>query len=158
MIPGVQQIASALARAWVRLYTRGMPADLREARRAEIAADLWEHQHDAREKGVPQATVAVEILLRTVVGIRDDTGWCFEAVRARRGVANQGRIGTMISIKQIRWMGFCAVLSSAIWMGLTIVLTVFENAGRVYTSETGWFLGGWPGTRSCSLWPFCCRA
>ena len=48
----------------------------------------------------------------------------------------------MISQKQMRWMGFCAVLSGAIWMALSIVLTVFEKAGRVYTSETGWHYGG----------------
>ena len=30
----------ALARAWVRIYTRGLSAALRDARRAEIACDL----------------------------------------------------------------------------------------------------------------------
>jgi hypothetical protein len=30
-----------IVRAWVRLYTLGLPADLKDARRDEINADLW---------------------------------------------------------------------------------------------------------------------
>ena len=130
MIPGVQEIASALARAWVRLYTRRMPPDLRELRRAEIDADLWEQQRDAREGGVPQATVAVETLLRTVIGIPDDVGWCFEATSARRAAAIEGRIGTMaISVRQTRWMGLCGLLGGALWAGSSFVEVPLGNFG-----------------------------
>ncbi len=143
MIRKLQDIAPAFARAWLRLYTSGMPADLRDARHADVNTDLWEHQQDAQGDGASPVAIAAEVLLRTLVGVPDDLGWRREAASARRGVANQGRIGTiMVSMGQIRWMGFCAVLSVAIWMGLSLVLTIFEEIGRVYTSETGWHYGG----------------
>ena len=51
-----------------------------------------------------------------------------------------------ISMKQIRWMGFCAVFGGAIWMGLGIVFAVFEDIGRVYGSDgTGFIYGGLAG-------------
>jgi len=34
--------AAAAVRLWTRLYTSGLPVDVRHARRAEIASDLWE--------------------------------------------------------------------------------------------------------------------
>ena len=39
---GLQEIAPALTRAWVEWYTNGMPAELRDVRRAEVDSDLWE--------------------------------------------------------------------------------------------------------------------
>ena len=52
----------------------------------------------------------------------------------------------MISMKQTRWMGVCAVLGGATWMGLSIVLTVFDDMGRVYGSDgTGYIYGGMAG-------------
>ena len=47
-----------------------------------------------------------------------------------------------ISVKQIRWMGLCAVLSGALYSGGGLTLSRFENPGRVYTSDTSWHLGG----------------
>ena len=38
--------AAALARAWTQAYTRGLPAEERDRRRAEIDSDLWELMHD----------------------------------------------------------------------------------------------------------------
>ena len=115
MIRKLQDIAPAFARAWLRLYTSGMPADLRDARHADVNTDLWEHQQDAQGDGPSPVAIAAEVLLRTLVGVPDDLGWRREAANARRGVANQGRIGTtMVSMGQIRWMGFCAVLRTLI--------------------------------------------
>ena len=39
-------LAITVTRWWTRVYTLGLPADLREARRAEIESDLWESLHD----------------------------------------------------------------------------------------------------------------
>ena len=62
------QVAVALTRWWTRLYTLGLPADVRSARCAEIESDLWESLHDP---DVPHP----EILPRLAGGIVDDVCW-----------------------------------------------------------------------------------
>ena len=147
MMSGLENIAPALARTWVYLYTDGMPSDLREARRAEIDADLWEHQQDARDRGKRRMIVAAEILLRTVLGIPDDLGWRLDEIKARRGAAIEGRVSPMTaSAKQIRWMGLCALLGGALMAGGNLVDVVLGHPGRVYTSESSWHLAGRAGT------------
>jgi hypothetical protein len=59
--------AAGMARWWTRVYTAGLPADLREARRAEVESDLWESVSD----GAPSR----HILARLVLGIVDDVSW-----------------------------------------------------------------------------------
>ena len=122
MIRRLQDIAPACARAWLRLYTSGMPADLRDARHADVNTDLWEHQHDAYGEGASRVAIAAEILLRTLVGVPDDLGWRREAMPARHGAVIEGRIGTVaISSGQMRWMGLCALLSGALMVGTRLV-------------------------------------
>ena len=58
----------ALTRWWTRVYTLGLPGDVREARCAEIESDLWESLHD------PEA-VHAQILPRLAGGIVDDVCW-----------------------------------------------------------------------------------
>ena len=36
-----ERLPIRLAHSWVTLYTRGLPAGRRDARRAEITSDLW---------------------------------------------------------------------------------------------------------------------
>lgn len=117
------RIAAALTRAWVRLYTIRMPVDLRETRRAEIDADLWDHEKDAQEDGVPRVIFEVEILLRAVLGVPDDVSWRFEAIRARRAASLEGRIPMMaLSVRQIRWMGLCGLLGGILWAGNALTM------------------------------------
>ena len=42
---------AGLVHAWVDLYTRGLPADARAARRDEIADDLWCEHAEAEASG-----------------------------------------------------------------------------------------------------------
>lgn len=75
-----------LAQSWVALYTRGLPSDLRDARRAEIASDLWEH----RNHGSPNESggMASGIVGRVVAGVPADISWRVEEQRfARKGGA-----------------------------------------------------------------------
>ncbi len=46
-----------LVRGWVRLYTAGLPADVRDGRREEIDADLWEHAREAALIASPTSTL-----------------------------------------------------------------------------------------------------
>ncbi len=86
------RIAVNVARTWVRLYTSRMPTELRVTRRAEIDADLWDHDKDAQEDGVPPLVTAMEIFLRTCLGVLDDLSWCFEARQPGRGASRKERM------------------------------------------------------------------
>ena len=59
--------AAGMARWWTRVYTAGLPDDLRDARRAEVESDLWESVAD----GAPSR----HILARLVLGVVDDLTW-----------------------------------------------------------------------------------
>jgi len=76
-------LASAIliVRAWTRLYTSGMAPAIRDARRAEIDSDLWEFHEDARRRGGTPALIAVHMLLRLVLGVRNDLFWRAEHAR-----------------------------------------------------------------------------
>jgi hypothetical protein len=63
----------------VALYTRGLPADVRDARRAEIDSDLWEQRHLATEMREPPLGTAAEILARTALGMLSDITWRVQA-------------------------------------------------------------------------------
>jgi TonB family protein len=65
--------AIALVRAWTRIYTAGLPIAVREARREEIAVDVWESVHDPDRD--PQRKLALRIALRLLLGIPDDLRW-----------------------------------------------------------------------------------
>jgi hypothetical protein len=67
--------AAALVRGWVGLYTRGLPAEVRDARRAEIESDLWSQTEEAEYLGQGASSVEIEMLARLVLGIPADIGW-----------------------------------------------------------------------------------
>ncbi|MDP2955028.1 MAG: hypothetical protein Q8N53_01290, partial [Longimicrobiales bacterium] len=119
------RIAAELTRAWVRLYTIAMPADLRETRRAEIDADLWDHEQDAHENGEGPAIFAREVLLRAFLGVPDDLSWRFEAIQLRRALSPEGRIPMMaLSERRIRWMGLGGLLGGLLWAGNALMKPV----------------------------------
>jgi len=68
-------------RAWTRLYTAGMDPGARDARRAEIDSDLWEFHEDARRAGATPMLIAMHMLLRLVLGVRNDLFWRAEHAR-----------------------------------------------------------------------------
>ena len=65
--------AVRVARLWTRVYTLGMPAELRAARLTEIESDLWECQHDPGRPARP-----AEMIARVLLGIPDDILWRME--------------------------------------------------------------------------------
>ncbi len=86
--------AIRLASWWVRLYTRGMPRVIADARRAEFESDLWECLHDDG-RGDGSAARSMEILGRLVRGVPSDLAWWFEEWRsARRTRAYNWRTAT----------------------------------------------------------------
>ena len=122
------RIAENVARTWVHLYTSRMPPELRMTRRAEIDSDLWDHGKDAQEDGVSPRVTALEILLRTCLGVLDDLSWCFEARQPGRGASRNGRRSTMeFSARQTRWMGISSIAGGAIVMLMFGVVPTLQS-------------------------------
>jgi hypothetical protein len=87
-----------------------MPVEVRMARRAEVASDLWDHREDGIEQGVPALVVASHMLLRTCAGVLDDLMWCYEV----RDPTQRPRRFTMeLSPRQARWTGILSVAGVA---------------------------------------------
>ena len=74
----VIDIVVALTETWVRAYTAGLPGLLRDARRAELASDLFEHRRAAVALGRP---FAAELAWRWLAGIPADLLWRVEHAR-----------------------------------------------------------------------------
>jgi hypothetical protein len=101
-------LALALARAWVALYTRGVSAAARDARRAEIACDLWEQRHDQRADGRPAPLIAADVLGRVIRGAPSDLAWRVE--HRRRGAASRRLRHAGAVARAHRWTVFPAVV------------------------------------------------
>jgi hypothetical protein len=68
--------AASLVRSWTWLYTCGLPAAVRDARRAEIESDLWEFFHDPDRAAAVSSTA--HLVVRLLRGVPDDVSWCAE--------------------------------------------------------------------------------
>ena len=73
--------SAGLVRSWVSLYTRGLPAEVRQNRRDEIDDDLWCQAQEASESGRADRSLAGEVLARFVLGIPADLSWRAEQTR-----------------------------------------------------------------------------
>ena len=70
------RFAKACVRVWTWLYTCGLPASERSARRSEIESDLWEFECDLDADHPFGPTL--HLLLRLLLGIPDDLSWRVE--------------------------------------------------------------------------------
>jgi hypothetical protein len=68
---------AAIVRGWVDLYTRGLPADERAARRDEIDDDLWCEHAEAAGAGRSARSLDTDLALRLMLGIPSDISWRF---------------------------------------------------------------------------------
>jgi hypothetical protein len=64
-----------LVRGWVNVYTRGLPAELRDARRDEVDDDLWCEHEEAAAIGRSRRSLDVDLGLRLVFGVPADISW-----------------------------------------------------------------------------------
>jgi hypothetical protein len=70
--------AARFVRRWVVLYTRGLPAEIRQERRDEIEDDLWSQEREAAGSARTDLSLAGEIVIRLVFGIPADLSWRME--------------------------------------------------------------------------------
>jgi hypothetical protein len=100
------RLAARTVRGWTRLYTWRLERPVREARRAEIESDLWEHLN--AEQG--DRTLPLEIVNRLVLGIPDDLRWRIEHVSSHP--LSVGRA--------IAWSVGSIAVVACLWVGLTM--------------------------------------
>jgi hypothetical protein len=87
--------AASVARWWTRVYTAGLPADLRDARRAEVESDLWESLAD----GAPSR----QILARVALGLADDLTWSLTFMDHSTRATATWSIGTLF-VLVLSWL------------------------------------------------------
>jgi hypothetical protein len=150
-----------LVTLWTHLYTIGLPAAVRDARRDEIASDLWEHWQDADAACASPVTVAAVTIARLVLGMPADLSW-------RVATSRQTGPSQAPSLPRMHTRPTSASIASALWslafwadhlalrLGRIISPAVFDDA-----SCTGWVaLGpsiapshGWPVQQPVLPWP-----
>jgi hypothetical protein len=105
--------AAGWVRRWVALYTRGLPAEIRQDRRDEIDDDLWCQLRDA---GAPARgeSLTGEIVARLLLGMPADVSWRLEQRHGarkypapeRHPTKGTGAIAVMAIVGGIGWAIF----------------------------------------------------
>jgi hypothetical protein len=129
-------LVTSIVRIWVRLYTVGLEATVRERIRQEVEADLWEQMGSNNTSG-RSMTEAVTIFLRWILGIPADvmrmieelsSGGLSMATRKVLGVVARRKLWLILLI-------VAGVSLSFIFLGITtlivgiIIITI--QPGRV---------------------------
>ena len=110
----------SLVRAWVQLYTTGLPPALRAARREEIDADLWEQTREAAVLGGAPSEVRRQVLLRLLLGMPADVSWRVAQMGTRKRDHQTTGTGELkvSSPNWIRGSGLAAIMGGALWAGM----------------------------------------
>jgi hypothetical protein len=114
---------AAVIRGWVDLYTRGLPADARSARRDEIDDDLWCEHAEAAAAGRSARSLDADLALRLLFGIPSDISWRL-AYRRAPTPASLDRSG----IGFARVISIVSMIGGAAWATWTIVSVVGGDA------------------------------
>ena len=120
---------AGLVRGWVSLYTRGLPADARAARRDEIDDDLWCEHAEAAAAGRSARSLDTDLALRLLFGIPSDVSWRL-AYRAKvpSGLERQSSMST-------RTLGMLAMVVGLTFGTLFILFIPFSHG--VWTGTFG---------------------
>lgn len=124
--------SASLVRGWVDLYTRGLPVELWDGRRDEIAGDLWSQFEEAALIGRSERATANEILVRLVAGIPADISWRMahrgeKPVEARPADDTTGTVG----------LGWAAIFGGVGLTGLMLRYTEVVTSDVVYWAGVG---------------------
>jgi|GEM_PF-2178993 len=117
------------AEGWVAIYTRGLPSEVRDARRAELRSDLFEHLRQASSDGQGRLRWSLQVGGRVVRGMADDLWWRFAQQAA-------GRPATEVAERRRRllaWL-FDWVVSPAAAFG--VLLTAWFSASALRLAGT----------------------
>jgi hypothetical protein len=129
------QIAD-LIRRWVDVYTRGMAAPVRAARRDEVDDDLWCHHEEAAEAGRSDNGLGSEMLLRLLFGMPADLSWRLAHGRNAGASHLERRPST-----STRVLGTLAILAGVSWTALMLAYSTYGELA-------------WAGQRGNFMWAF----
>jgi hypothetical protein len=112
---------AALVRRWVALYTRGLSAEVRDARREEIDADLWSQAQDSAGEG--------GVLARLVLGMPADLAWRLELRPASAPARSEPVRGFVLGPRFVAGLALigAAGLTSALALYAALMMTVPEG-------------------------------
>jgi hypothetical protein len=113
---------AGLVRGWVGLYTRGLPADARTARRDEVDDDLWCEHAEAAAAGRSARSLDADLFLRLLFGMPADVSWRM-TFRAKTAAASLETTSSM----NTRGLGVCAIVAG---LSFGIVLMLFIPIGE----------------------------
>jgi len=120
---------------WVAFYTRGLPREVRDARRAELRSDLWEHLQHAAANGHSRLRRSVQVGGRVVRGMADDLWWRFAQQAASRppteAAARRRRL--------LAWL-FDWVVGPALAIGVLLTAWFSASPGRLVGALTVLFV------------------
>jgi hypothetical protein len=105
---------AGLIRGWVDLYTRGLPADARAARRDEIADDLWCEHAEAAAAGRSARSLDADLFLRLLFGLPADISWRLTHRRAPTPPS-------LVSSSNTRTLGLLAIFAASSLFTLPIL-------------------------------------
>jgi hypothetical protein len=84
------------------MYTRRLPEQLRDERRAEIDSDLWEHNAELDERRERSWLASLEVAGRTITGMPADLAWRNQQLSFARGATSVAPIeGTTMQTTEI---------------------------------------------------------
>jgi hypothetical protein len=121
---------AALVRGWAGLYTRGLPADVRAARRDELDDDLWCEHEEALATGRSRRALDAELALRLLFGIPADISWRLTYSGGATRPIPDRRPSTSTSV-----LGVLAIVGGLIWGILFILFIPYGDA--VWTGGFG---------------------
>jgi len=119
-----------IVRGWVSLYTRGLPADARTARRDEIDDDLWCQHEEAAAAGRSARLLDADLFLRLVFGMPSDISWRM----AYRRPAPEASLATSPAMSA-RTLGTLAIVAALTFGILLLFFVPFSHS--VWTGSAG---------------------
>jgi hypothetical protein len=114
-----------VAEGWVALYTRGLPGEVRDARRAELRSDLWEHLRDATGDGHGRLRWSVQVAGRVLRGMPDDLWWRL----AQQAAGRPRAAATARRRRLLAWL-FDWVISPAVALGMLLITWFSTSPAR----------------------------
>jgi hypothetical protein len=135
-----ERIAAGVVRAWTRAYTAGAASEIRDARRAEIESDLWEHVRAGADAAAEPRAIAGQVLARCLLGVGADLSWRVQTALGTGRANRAEKEGVPMSdlVKRDWWVPAPIVL---IVFGIYQVLTHILGDG--YESPWERTPGGW---------------
>jgi hypothetical protein len=123
---------AAVIRGWVDLYTRGMPAEMRAARRDEVDDDLWCQHGEAVVLGRSARSLGTDLILRLLFGMPADISWRL-TYRGKTVATNMEGTSSM----NTRDLGVCAIVAG---LSFGILMILFIPIGEaLWIGDSGVF-------------------